>query len=91
MQLTPYNHDEIFTTKYGKENERLYNLSYSKQPDVFEDLNTTKNTKEFKKQLFWFLCYLLQEIHKKYHLSQPALKDSLVSGYDDIKDFEIKS
>lgn len=62
-----YVHPPILKTKFGRDNkERLLKR--------YESVVASIDDKKIKQDIFWFLCYLIQELHKQYNLHEKPLK-----------------
>ena len=62
-----YVHPPILKTKFGRDNkERLLKR--------YESVVTSISEKKIQQDIFWFLCYLIQELHKQYNLHEKPLK-----------------
>ena len=65
-----YVHPPILKTKFGRDNKERLFIRY--QNNVFETITATEKKK--RQDIFWFLCYLIQELHKQFNLYEKPLK-----------------
>lgn len=72
-----YVHPPILKTKFGRDNkERLLKR--------YESVVTSISEKKIQQDIFWFLCYLIQELHKQYNLHEKPLKPIVNFDVDTI-------
>lgn len=72
-----YVHPPILKTKFGRDNkERLLKR--------YESVVTSIPEKKIQQDIFWFLCYLIQELHKQYNLHEKPLKPIVNFDVDTI-------
>lgn len=62
-----YVHPPILKTKFGRDNKERLLKRYE---GVFQSIPD----KKIQQDIFWFLCYLIQELHKQYNLHEKPLK-----------------
>lgn len=61
-----YVHPPILKTKFGRDNKERLLKRYESVVSIPD--------KKIKQDIFWFLCYLIQELHKQYNLHEKPLK-----------------